>query len=87
VKCISSEESHRIINVTKDFVANNDDGVIFLDCVPRLIMLTGYADTLSLLNRMVTIIKPSNFRIIVSVNPQTLDESERYSLSKITTKM
>ena len=85
--CISCEETQRLVKITKDFVTNNDAGVILLDCMSRLITTVGYDDTLSLLNRMITIVKPSNFRIIVSVNPQTLDESERYSLSKITTKL
>lgn len=72
------ELSHAI----KEFIKKTDDGVVILDGLEYLITQNGYKDVLQFIQSLNDSIAMSNSRLIVPLDPSTLDNQQLHLLKR-----
>ncbi len=80
---LSPSEIHtKLLPEMRDFVENNDKGVVFIDKLERMKVENGFEKTLEFLKNAWEVMSPSEFTLLVHVNPDAFSDSELEKLKE-----
>ena len=74
--CISPDELAKLYKTTENFIRQADDGVIFFEGLEYLVAQNGFQPVLKFIQSLNDVIMVHPSRLIVSVDPLTLDTKE-----------
>ena len=80
--CISPDELAKLYKTTENFIRQADDGVIFFEGLEYLVAQNGFQPVLKFIQSLNDVIMVHPSRLIVSVDPLTLDTKELHIFKK-----
>jgi two-component system cell cycle response regulator len=70
-----------VLQRSKDFLSDTDDGIIVLDGLEYLIVQNGFTQALKFIHLFSEAVSTSNSKVIISFNPRSLDKGKRALLT------